>query len=239
MKTSKNKGRLYLIPVGLGGENPDAFLPANVQQHICSLREFIVEQSKTARHFLKSIQYPHPFDDIRMHELDKHDPVAGIAEMLRACGTGSDVGLLSEAGAPAVADPGALVVEQAHAMGVRVVPLVGPSSILLALMASGLNGQSFVFHGYLPYKGPELASTLKKLEIDSRRLRQTQIFIEAPYRNQKLLEVLMQTLHPDTRLCIAAELTTLKEFIATRTVSEWKKSLPDLHKKPTVFLFLG
>ena len=234
-----NFGTLYLIPTPLGDNDIAWVIPAAVRQCIAGLGDYIVEHPKTARQFLKQVGCILPLQKIRMQVLNEHTPVKEFASLLAPLLAGTDVGLLSEAGCPAVADPGAGLVRLAHQRKVRVVPLVGPSSILLALMASGLNGQRFVFHGYLPAEKNKRVSTLVELERVSIACDQTQIFIETPYRNQKLLESLVFTCHDDTVLCIACNLTLASEYISTRTMGEWKRALPELHDKPTIFLLQG
>ena len=228
--------KLYLIPCPLG---PDSLqtLPEMVGTHIRELEVFIVERAKTARHFIKAMQPRLPISELEIFELDKHDSQAAHQAFQAALKTGKDIGVLSEAGCPGVADPGALVVKYAHQKGMQVIPLVGPSSILLALMASGLNGQNFAFRGYLPAKRPELANALKRLEATAKKQGQTQLFIEAPYRNRGVLEAALQQLAPNTQFCIAADLTLPTEYIKTQTIKAWKKAeLPDLHKRPAIFL---
>lgn len=232
-------GKLYLIPTPLG-EGGGYTLPADLQAIMPQLDTFIVERAKTARHFIKQYCPGKPLQDLLLFELNEHTDPQEVADMLQPALEGKDIGLLSEAGCPGVADPGAEAVRLAHRAGIEVRPLVGPSSLLLALMASGLDGQRFCFHGYLPPQRPELAKTLKQLEQQSARRHETQLFIETPYRNRQVLETALQTLSPTTLLCIAADLTLPTQFILTLPIAEWKKAtLPDLHKRPTVFLFLG
>ncbi|MGH8684848.1 MAG: SAM-dependent methyltransferase [Nitrosospira sp.] len=234
-----NSGTLYLIPTPLGEGDITWMIPAAVRQCIAGLGHYIVEHPKTARQFLKQIGCILPLQTIRMQVLNEHTQLKEFADLLAPLLAGNDIGLLSEAGCPAVADPGAGLIRLAHQKNVRVVPLVGPSSILLALMASGLNGQRFVFHGYLPVEKNRRVRTIVDLEKDSIARDQTQIFIETPYRNQKLLESLVFTCNNDTVLCIACNLTLASETISTRTVREWKRALPDLRDKPTIFLLQG
>ena len=230
------KGKLYLIPVPLG-EEVNFTLPEYLVRQLHLIDVFIAERAKTARRFIKSTGPARPISHLRIHELDKHDPGSGIREFLLPALDGKDIGLLSEAGCPGVADPGALVVSMAHRLGLEVMPLVGPSSIVLALMASGLNGQHFCFQGYLPAKKPELSRQLKSLEQQALRTGQTQIFIETPYRNQSLIETVLRTLNANTQFCIAADLTLPGQFIVTRTVKQWGRNPPpDLHKRPAIFL---
>jgi 16S rRNA (cytidine1402-2'-O)-methyltransferase len=228
------KGKLYLIPTTLGDDALHT-IPPYVVNIIQEIEEYIAERAKTARHFLKAAEINKPLNTITIHELDKHDAKNGIGEYLQNALKGTDIGLLSEAGCPGVADPGAEVVALAHQLGIEVVPLVGPSSILLALMASGMNGQQFTFHGYLPPKTPDRTRALKKLEQSAPRV--ASIFIETPYRNQQMIETMLQTLQPHTRLCIGADITLPSEYIVTKTIAEWQKTaIPNLHKRPTIFL---
>lgn len=235
------QGKIYLIPTPLG-EPFEAHLhtiPPYVIDIIHSLDTFIVERAKTARHFIKATQQPIPLSNLLIFELDdkgQFNDYQAITDILKS---GKSIGILSEAGCPGVADPGATVVAWAHRQGVEVVPLVGPSSILLALMASGMNGQSFTFHGYVSAKREDLGKDLKKLEETAKRLNQTQIFIETPYRNGQMIETAFKVLQPNTRFGIAADLTTPPQYIAVKTIAEWKKTtLPELHKHPVVFLIL-
>lgn len=230
-------GTLYLIPAPLGEGELDWILPVGVQQRINLLERFIVEHPKTARHFLKQVNPLRAVQVLKLEVLDEHTPASEIEALLAPLLAGEDVGLLSEAGCPAVADPGGTLVRRAHRKHIRVVPLVGPSAILLALMASGLNGQRFRFHGYLPIDLAERAKKIAQLEKTSLAADETQIFIETPYRNQKLLEALVQQCHVKTSLCVACNLTQADELVLTRTVHEWQQgNWPELHKKPTVFL---
>jgi len=232
-------GKLYLIPSALSESNAKQYLAPETLSVVFGVKHFIVERAKTARHFLKSISYPHHFDDAVMRELDKHK-ADNAEELLQDCLAGFDVGVISEAGVPGVADPGGIIVRAAHAKGIEVCPLIGPSSILLGLMASGMNGQRFSFHGYLPRNESELNSILKQLEQESRRDHVTQIFIETPYRNDKMVETLLKTLQHQTELCFASNINAPDQFIVTKTVGEWRRSNPKLEKKPTVFfLFSG
>ena len=230
------KGKLYLIPTPLG-ENAAHTIPVYVINILHELDFFIAEKAKTARHFIKSTNPKKPFDELTFYELNKRTEDGEWQTFLNDAENGKDVGLLSEAGCPGVADPGARVVELAHQKGIEVIPLVGPSSILLALMASGMNGQSFCFHGYLSPKKPELAHDLKRLESLSSKLRQAQIFIETPYRNTSLIEEALKVLNPNTNFCIAVDLTLESEFIRTLKIKDWQKTkIPDFHKKPAIFL---
>jgi 16S rRNA (cytidine1402-2'-O)-methyltransferase len=231
---------LHLIPVGLGQDDPDRWLPRTARETTLTLRHFIAENAKTARAFLKQVGTPIPLRDISIQTLQPDTGAPQIRAWLEAVPDGQDVGLVSEAGCPAVADPGALVVAQAHQMGLRVVPWVGPSSIMLGLMASGLQGQRFAFHGYAPVKAAERDAQLRAWESASHKQQQTQILIETPYRNAALFEALLHTLRDTTRLCIACALTCDDEWIATHSVAQWRKrGAPDFEKKPTLFLYLA
>lgn len=224
---------LYAIPSTLGGAAADA-LPAGALERIRGLRHFAVENPKSARAFLKDVGMPCPIQALHLDELGKD-----VSRQIVILKAGYDVGLVSEAGCPAVADPGANLVEAAHAAGIEVVPLVGPSSIVLALMASGLEGQRFAFCGYLPRETEERRTRIKALEGRSRRERETQIFIETPYRNDALLAALLETAAPATLLCIASDLTLATEQVRTRPVKEWRLAGHTIGKKPTVFLLLS
>lgn len=230
-------GTLYLIPVPLA-ENATAksFTPYLVDT-INQIKEYIVENSKTARHFLKEAGLKIPQSELIIHDYGKHKrDAADVDTFFSGLLAGHDVGLMSEAGCPGIADPGAEIVALAHQKGIKVVPLAGPSSILLALMASGFNGQSFAFQGYLPIDKAQRAAKLKELENLSARYQQTQLFIETPFRNNALLEEILKSCHPQTKLCIACNLTAQDEMVQTKTIAAWKKQVPDLHKKPVIFL---
>lgn len=229
-------GTLYLIPTTLGESPLSLVIPGQVHNIAASLTVFVAENPKTARHYLKQLEPATPLQDIQIFTLDKHTRQEQLEQFLQPALSGTDIGLVSEAGCPAVADPGALLVRLAHRKGIRVVPLVGPSSILLALMASGMNGQAFSFHGYLPIQKAERCKRIAELEKESACRNQTQIFIEAPYRNQPLLEDIVQTCEPGTELCIATDITLDSEHIETKAISEWRKKLPDINKRPTIFL---
>lgn len=229
------KGKLYLIPSTIGETEITDVIPQKVLDTINKITVFIVENERTARRQLIQMGIKTAIDDLTFFVLNKHTDRSSIGSFLAPC-RDSDVGLLSEAGVPAVADPGSEIVAIAHQNNIKVVPLVGPSSILLALMASGLNGQSFAFHGYLPVKGPEKTKKIKQLESISASQRQTQIFIEAPYRNNQLLADLIKTCGAKTHICVACNISTDKEFIRTLTAEKWQKNKVDLHKKPTLFL---
>jgi len=234
-----NAGTLYLIPAPLGLGDIAWTIPSAVRQCIAGLNHFIVEHPKTARQFLKQVGCALPIQQISMEVLDEHTRPAEFEKLLAPVLSGHDTGVLSEAGCPAIADPGTGLVRLAHQKNIRVVPLVGPSSILLALMASGLTGQQFVFHGYLPVEPVRRTKKLVQLEKESIARDQTQIFIETPYRNQKLLESIVLACLGSTLLCIASNLTLAGEFISTRTIKEWKHALPNLSNQPTVFLLHG
>ncbi|MEZ4942915.1 MAG: SAM-dependent methyltransferase [Saprospiraceae bacterium] len=227
---------LYLLPCPIA-ENALHTIPPYVLDTLRRLEVFIVERAKTARHFVKACGPEKPLQELIFAEIGKHNAGEAPAVFREAIRAGRDVGLLSEAGCPGVADPGAEIVALAHREGVRVVPMVGPSSLLLALMASGMNGQSFSFHGYLSPKRPELARDLRRLENLARQHQQTQLFIETPYRSQMVLEVALETLNPDTGFAVAQDLTGAGEFIRALPVRDWKKAkTPELEKAPAVFL---
>ena len=227
---------LYLIPVTLGDTEHRRVLPDYNRDVILGIRHFIVENVRTARRFLKKVEPSIVIDDLTFYELNKHTSPEQVAGYLNPLAQGESVGVISEAGCPAVADPGADVVAIAQRKHYRVVPLVGPSSIILSVMASGFNGQSFAFHVYLPIEAAERTSTIKKLEGRIYAENQTQLFIETPYRNRKLAEELIRTCRPSTKLCIASNITCADECIQTRPVKEWAGKLPDFDKKPTIFL---
>lgn len=228
---------LYLIPVTLGETEVSRVLPSYNAEVISQIKHFIVEEVRSARRFLKKVDRNIRIDDLTFYPMGKHASPELFASYLRPLEQGESVGVISEAGCPAVADPGADVVAIAQRKGLRVVPLVGPSSILLAVMASGFNGQSFAFNGYLPIEPGERTKRLKLLEQRVYAERQTQLFIETPYRNAKLFAEILRTCRPQTRLCVAAGLTCAEEFIRTRTIQEWKKHpLPDLSKIPAIWV---
>ena len=233
-------GTLYLIPVPLGPTAPQDSLPANVLATVRPLTYFVVEQAKTARAFLKAAGTDTPLQELQLEELNEHTKADALDRLLAPLRSGHDVGLLSEAGCPAVADPGANLVALAQQENIRVVPLIGPSSLLLALMASGLNGQRFAFLGYLPAKEAERTKALRDLESDSRKHKQTQLFIETPYRNKAMFEGILQTCSPTTRLTVATDLTLPSESVVTQTIAQWKKKTPpEIERRPTVFLLLA
>jgi len=232
-------GTLFLIPTTLGDSALATVIPQEVQQRVRMLDYFVAENPKSARAYLKQVGTAKPLQELHIATLNEHTPDAAVAGMAAPLRAGHDVGMMSEAGCPGIADPGAKLVLHAHRHAIRVVPLVGPSSILLALMASGLNGQSFVFHGYLPVADVERERTLRQLEKQSRRLKQTQIFIETPYRNQKLLHGILAACAGTTLLCVAAEISLAGEDIRTMSVAAWKKHPPQLDRRPALFLLLG
>lgn len=233
------KGKLYLIPSPLGENDPSEVIPGPVLQSLGRFRTFVVEEVRTVRRYLSKAGLKGHIEGLEFHELNEHTDDATVESYLKLFNNGNDVALISEAGLPAVADPGAKLVALAHSRGIKVIPAVGPSSLMLALMASGLNGQSFAFCGYVPAKTEERRSRLKTLEKVSRQLGQTQIMIETPYRNDSLFGDIMSVCAPATRVCIAAGITTHDEYIMTRTVAEWKKSGLVIGKKPCVFLILA
>lgn len=230
---------LYLIPTPLVDGGPVTWLSAEEIALINTLNHFIVEDERTARRFLRKAGYTQNFDTVTMHVIDQHARLEDIQGYLAEGKKGVNIGLMSEAGCPAVADPGAEVVTIAHRLNIAVKPMIGPSSLLMALMASGLSGQSFTFHGYLPIEKAARSGKLKTLEKLSIQYKQTQLFIETPYRNGQMLEAIIDSCSPQTLLCIACNVTAEDEFIKTKTVAQWAKQKPDLHKKPTVFLLMG
>ena len=234
-----SKGKLYLIPTPLGEGDPARVLPASVLEVIPTLNCFVVEELRTARRFLSAAGLKGHIDELEFHELNEHTKPQEVEAFAKLFEEGRSVGLLSEAGLPAVADPGALLVALCHRHGIEVVPLVGPSSLMLALMASGLNGQSFAFVGYIPAKTEERRAALRTLEKRSASARQTQILIETPYRNDSLMADLLSCLNGHTRVCVAANLTCPDQFIQTRTVAEWKSKPVTIGKRPCVFLILS
>jgi 16S rRNA (cytidine1402-2'-O)-methyltransferase len=230
------KGKLYLIPTPLGDTDHFAVLPSRIGDVINSLDHYFAENEKSARRFLKKAGIQKPLQEIKLFPLNEHTQEVEIIDYLQLLLKGTDAGIISEAGCPAVADPGADLIRMAHENKIKVIPLVGPSSIVLALMASGLNGQNFAFHGYLSREKNIRAKELKNLEAESKRKNQTQIFIETPYRNTHIIEAVLETCESHTYFCVAADLTLSTEFIKTATVAEWKKQKPDIHKRPAVYL---
>jgi len=234
--TVTNSGRLFLIPAPIADDRVAETMPAINQEIARGLNVFITEEIKTAVRFLRQIGYSRRPEEVTFHVLNEHTSRTEYVSFLDEAGRGTDTGLLSEAGMPCLADPGAGLVRLAHARGIRVIPLPGPSAIVQALVASGMNGQRFVFHGYLPVNRQERAARLRELESDAIRHDRTQVFIEAPYRNQALLETILQSLKERTCLCIAANIGGPGESIATMTVKEWKRQIPQINKQPAVFL---
>ncbi|MDP2338625.1 MAG: SAM-dependent methyltransferase [Bacteroidota bacterium] len=228
--------KLYLIPTTLGDTSIEKVLPPDLTQLISTIPVFIVENLRTARRFLKKMNPDIVIDDLTFFELNQHTDKKEISRFLEPSRNGLDIGIISEAGCPGVADPGADVVRIAHIRNIQVVPLVGPSSILLALMASGMSGQNFAFNGYLPIKNPEKAAQIKMLENRMQTEGQTQIFIETPYRNAQLLDELVKNCDPKTMLCIAVDITLDTEFIRCKPVSYWKTNIPDIQKRPAIFM---
>ena len=233
-------GTLYLLPAALGETGWEAYLPAVTREIACRLTHFVVENAKTARAELKRLGHPTPLRELAIEQLPEKPMAADIDRLLSPLAAGHDLGLMSEAGCPGVADPGAQLVRRAHAKNIAVKPLIGPSSLLLALMASGLEGQRFAFHGYLPAREPERSRRIVELEKESLRQDQTQLFIEAPYRNDALFQALLTTCRPQTRLAVATDLTLTTETVASKTVAEWRRQPPPaLDRRPTVFLLLS
>ncbi|MEN8856850.1 MAG: SAM-dependent methyltransferase [Flavobacteriaceae bacterium] len=230
------KGTLYLIPTTLGENEPLEVMPYSVKKMVELIDHYIVENEKSARRFIKKITPKKSQPSLTIMKLDKYAEELETRTFLDACDRGISVGLLSEAGVPAVADPGATIVKLAHEKGIKVVPLVGPSSILMALMASGMNGQNFAFNGYLPIDNSERKKAIKDLEKLSKEKNQSQIFIETPYRNEKMFTDLKSTLTPGTLLCIAVDISLPDEYIKTYSIAEWKSQSPDLHKRPAIFI---
>lgn len=230
------KGNLYLIPCTLGDTPPLEVLPLLVKKAIEHIDHYIVEHEKSARKFIKAISSRKSQPSLHIDQINKFTNSDDIPAMLQPCHEGLDVGVISDAGCPGIADPGALVVAAAHKQGIKVVPLVGPSSILLAMMASGFNGQNFAFNGYLPIDKGERKQKIKELEKRSLQQEQSQLFIETPYRNNQMLESLLQHLNDNTSICVACDITLPTEYILTATVKEWKNKKVDLNKRPTIFI---
>ncbi len=237
------KGKLYLIPSPLGEYDPAAVIPGQVLERLRSIRKYVVEEARTVRRYLSAAGLKGHISELELRELNEHTKPAEVEALLSMFsdpdGSPSDVGLISEAGLPAVADPGAQLVALCHSHGIQVVPMVGPSSLMLALMGSGLNGQSFAFCGYLPAKTDERRKSIREIERRSSQLNQTEIFIETPYRNDSMLADLLASLQPKTRLCVAADLTLPGETVLTKTVREWQKEKTVIGKRPCVFLILA
>lgn len=230
------KGKLYLLPTTLGENEPLEVMPYSVKTMVELIDHYIVENEKSARRFIKKIAPKKSQPSLTIMKLDKYAEELETRTFLDVCEQGISVGLLSEAGVPAVADPGATIVKLAHEKGIKVVPLVGPSSILMALMASGMNGQNFAFNGYLPIDNSDRKKAIKDLEKLSKEKNQSQIFIETPYRNEKMFTDLKSALTPATLLCIAVDITLPYEYIKTYSIADWKKQSPDLHKRPAIFI---
>jgi 16S rRNA (cytidine1402-2'-O)-methyltransferase len=231
-------GKIYLLPMLLGDTSVDMVIPNEVKQKIVLLDTFFAENIKTTRRFLRKIDKTFDIDNSTFLVLNKKTNSVELSEMFKIIKQGKDAGIISEAGLPGIGDPGSQLVAMAHREDIQVIPLTGPSSFVLALVASGLNGQSFAFQGYLPVKQTELDKQIKTIEKISGQLNQTQIFMETPYRNNQMLKQLIDSCNPATKLCVASNITTPEEYIKTKTIQEWKKTPIDLHKKPTVFALL-
>lgn len=233
-------GRLWLLPVSLGGNAWSIWLPSAAHEQACRITHFIAENAKTARAELKALEHPVPLREIAIEEIPRPLQATDIERLLQPLLQGHDVAIVSEAGCPAVADPGALLVRRAHALAITVKPLVGPSSLLLTLMASGLDGQQFAFQGYLPAREPERSKRIRELERESAQRKQTQLFIETPYRNAAIYSALIEHCQPGTLLCIASDLTLASEQIRTLRITDWRKQPPpELDRRPTVFALLA
>lgn len=230
------KGKIYLIPTTLGDSNINSVLPEIIKNTVENMSCFIVENIRTSRRYIRKLLPQKDIDSLTFYELNKHTDPNEIPTFIKPAFDGNDIGIMSEAGNPGIADPGSAIVFEAHKKNIIVIPLVGPSSILLALTASGLNGQNFSFNGYLPVKQNERIKKLQFLEKRSKIEKQSQIFMETPYRNMKLLEDLLKTCQKNTFLCIATDITLETEFIKTKTIAEWKKQIPQINKRPTIFL---
>ncbi|AXT63480.1 SAM-dependent methyltransferase [Aquimarina sp. AD10] len=236
LKPLDPKGKLYLIPTRLGDDVPLEVLPISIKKVLEQINHYIVENEKPARRFIKKISPSKSQRSLIIHTVNKYTDIAEMPGYLTPCLNGESIGLLSDAGCPGIADPGAEIVKIAHEKDIQVIPLVGPSSILLAMMSSGMNGQSFTFNGYLPIDKAERKSAIKQLEKISFEKNQAQIFIETPYRNDKMLDDLKNILQDNTRLCIACDITLTTEFISTKTIREWKEKTIDLHKRPAIYI---
>ena len=235
----RNQGKLYLIPVTLGDTEPLEVLPISIKKTVERIDHYIVENEKSARRFIKKISSGKVQSKLHISVLNKFTEPQELPGFLTPCSQGQDIGIISEAGCPGIADPGADVVRIAHEKNIQVVPLVGPSSITLALMASGMNGQNFAFNGYLPIEAGEKKAAIKRLEKISRDTGQSQLFIETPYRNTKLLAELINALHPNTQICVACDVTLPTEYILTQSAAAWKKTKIELHKRPAIFILQG
>ncbi len=236
MSEPKPKGNLYLIPVTLAAGMEKESLPAQVFEVLGKTDLYLAENIRTARRFISTLKLGIDIERLRFELLDKHTQAKQVKAYLQSAMEGKHIGVLSEAGCPGIADPGAVAVAIAHQLGIRVVPITGPSSILLALMASGFSGQAFSFHGYLPIDKAARAQQIKKLETLVKADGSSHLFMETPYRNNALLDTLLSTCHPHTQLCIAANLTSNTEFVQTHSIKTWQKQIPDLHKIPTIFI---
>lgn len=234
-----DRGKLFLIPNLIAPGTAKTVLPCNIKETVDTIDYYFAEELRTARRFLSEINIGKKIENLKFYKVDKDTSASEIQAYFSEVPPGENVGIISEAGCPCIADPGSLAVLEAHRLGMEVVPLVGPSSILLALIGSGLNGQSFVFHGYLPIEKELRAKAIRAMEKESAIKKQTQIFIETPYRNNKLLEELIKNCRGETRLCVAANLTSENQFIVTKTIKEWKDRSPDLNKQPAIFLLFG
>ncbi len=233
---NSTKARLYLIPNLIGNTETDSVVPDLVHKIAAEIKHFIVEDIRNARRYLKKLDKNICIDELSFYELNKHTQPVDISGYLNVCMAGHNVGMISEAGLPCVADPGNIIVKTAHERGIKVVPLSGPSSIFMALMASGLNGQNFAFNGYIPVESSLRVAKLKSLEQRSFKEKQSQIFMDTPFRNNKLFEDILSNLNPHTYLCVASNVSCEDEFILTKTIAEWKKSKMDLNKKPCIFI---
>lgn len=231
-------GKLYLIPTPLGAGKLQNYLDAESLQVISRIKHFIVEEERTARRFISSLKLGINIPELTLYLMNEHVKPQEMIHYLDAA-KDQDMGLMSEAGVPCIADPGNIIVQMAHQKGIQVVPLIGPSSIIMALMSSGLNGQNFAFNGYLPVQSKDRVQKIRQLEKRSQTEQQTQIFIEAPYRNLQLLRDMTEACNPATKICIAVDLTLETEWIRTLTVREWKNNMPEIHKRPAIFLLQG
>lgn len=234
-----SKGKLFLIPNLLAPGSISSVLPCNIKETVDQIEYFFTEDLRTGRRFLSELKVNRKIEELKFYKVDKDTSLEEIRAFFDEIPKGENIGVLSEAGCPCIADPGSVAVYEAHKLGMQVIPLVGPSSILLALMGSGLNGQSFVFHGYLPIDKEARSKAIKVIEKDSLQKNQTQLFIETPYRNNKLLEEILKVCSPTTKLCIASNLTAPNQLISTKTIKGWRERFPDLDKQPTIFLLLG
>jgi 16S rRNA (cytidine1402-2'-O)-methyltransferase len=233
------QGKLFLIPNLLSPGSINAVLPCNIKETVDQIEYFFAEDVRTARRFLSELKISKRIEDLKFYKVDKDTSSEEVKSFFKEIPNGENIGVISEAGCPCIADPGSLAVYEAHQLGIEVVPIVGPSSILLALIASGLNGQSFVFHGYLPIEKDDRSKAIKLMEKDSLQKKQTQIFMETPYRNNKLLEEVIKVCNQETKLCIASNLTAPDQFIKTQKINNWRDNIPDLNKQPSIFLLMA